>query len=255
MAVHLEFRVPGARDARVRTTWTSGTDPTVGWAWIQHGFARRGRHLDGLAGALAAAGISGVRPDIASLTPRHSMHDPAFLTAVALTVARAIESGMPQGRGVDVDATSWVGVGHSAGAAVVAHVAGVLSARPVGPESLRGLVLLDPVDTVGGLLRAALPGLPPELPIVALALPPSRCNRGGETVAWLARTGRVEVLHLPDLSHADPERIPASLLPADVAPAGAAARWACGPAGSADRVAALGEVTVAQVRGLLAVNR
>lgn len=253
MVVRLELAVPGARDAHVRTTWTSGTEPVVGWAWVQHGFARRGRHLDGLAGALASAGISGVRPDIASLVPRYSMHDPAFLTAVALTVARAIEAGIPQGRGVDVG-TSWVGVGHSAGAAIVAHVASVLAARPVGPGTPRGLVLLDPVDTVGGLLRAALPGLPADLPIVALALPPSRCNRGGETVEWLGRTGRVEVLPLPDLSHADPERIPASLLPADVAPAGAAARWACGPAGSADRVAELGEFAVAQVRTLLAAN-
>ena len=251
MAVHLEFGVPGARDARVRTTWMAGTEPVVGWAWVQHGFARRGRHLEGLAGALATAGISSVRPDIASLVPRHSMHDPAFLTASALTIARAIESGIPQSRGVDLG-PSWVGVGHSAGAAVVTHVAGVLAARPDGPGSPRGLVLLDPVDTVGGLLRAALPGLPDDLPIIALALPPSRCNRGGETVAWLGRTGRVEIVALADLSHADPERIPASLLPADVAPAGRSARWACGPAGSADRVAALGEVAVAQVRRLLA---
>ena len=248
VTVRLEFGVPGSRDARLRTAWTPGRDPVRDWAWVQHGFARGGRHLAGLAGALGSAGVSVVCPDIASLTPRRSMHDPAFLTAAALTIARAVDAGIPQARGVEVGSGGWVGVGHSAGAAVIVHAAGVLAARPGEPGAPRGLVLIDPVDTVGGLLQAALPGLPADLPITVLACPPSRCNRGGETVAWLRRSGRAEIRDLPGLSHADPERIPASLLPVDVAPAGRAVRWACGAPGSADRVARLGEDVVAQVR-------
>lgn len=246
----LEFDVPGIRDGRLRTEWTAGREPAVGWAWLQHGFARGGHHLAGLAGALAGAGISAVRPDIASLTPRRSMHDVAYLTAAAITVGLAVESGIPTGRGIGTG-SGWVGIGHSAGAAVVVHAAAVLAARGSGPGGPRGLVLLDPVDTVGGLLAAALPGLPADLPIVALACPPSRCNRGGQTVQWLRRTGRAEVRDLPGLSHADPERVPASLDPAAVPSAGRAVRWACGPGGTPARVVALGEETVGIARELL----
>ncbi len=250
MSVLLEFDVPGVRDGRLRTAWTEGREPVAGWAWLQHGFARSGRRLAGLAGALAGAGISSVRPDIASVSPRRSMHDPTFLTAAAVTVGLAVEAGIPTARGIGTG-SGWVGIGHSAGAAVLIHATAVLAARGSVPGQPRGLVLLDPVDTVGGLLTAAFPGLPADLPIVVLACPPSRCNRGGQTVEWLRRTGHVDVRDLPGLSHADPERVPASLDPADVAPAGRAVTWACGPGGTSERVAALGEETVRIVRELL----
>ncbi|MFM9048657.1 MAG: alpha/beta hydrolase [Actinomycetota bacterium] len=250
MTVHLEFGVPGSRDARLRTAWTPGREPIAGWVWLQHGFARSAGPLGGLADALAARGMSVVRPDIASLTPRRSMHDPAFLTAVALTLANAIDAGIPQERGIAVG-QGWVGIGHSAGAAVIVHGAAVLAARPGLPGSPAGLVLLDPVDTVGGVLARALAGVPAAVRIIALACPPSRCNRRGRTARWLGATGRAEVVPMPGVSHGDPERIPGSLVAADVAPAGRAIRWACGPAGSPQSVAELGEETVRAARSFL----
>ena len=250
MVVRLELAVPGVRDARLRTAWTPGRGHVRGWVWLQHGFARSGRHLEGLAEALAADGMSVVRPDIRSLSPRRSLHDADYLTAVAVTIARAVEAGLPQARGVDVG-SGWVGMGHSAGAAVVCHAAAVLAARGSGAGAPRGLVLLDPVDTVGRLLGAALPGLPASVPIVALACPPSRCNRRGETVAGLRASGRVGVVDQPRLSHADPERIPGSLRPHDVVAAHRAARWACGPGGSSLDVVALGEWAVRTAREFL----
>ena len=244
----LELRVPGARDGAVRMAWTPPRGPARGWAWLQHGFARRGRHLAGLAGALAERGIAVVRPDLGSWTPWHSLHDPAFLTSAALTIATSVERGIPQDRGIDV-AGPWVAMGHSAGAAVACHVSGVLAGRPGGQvDAPAGLVLLDPVDSVGRLLASSLPSIA-GLPMTVLACPPSRCNRHGETVDRLR--ARAEIIALSGLSHADPERIPASLRPADVPTASRAALWACGPAGSPAAVVDLGERAVSAAATLL----
>ena len=151
-------------------------------------------------------------------------------------------------------------VGHSAGGAVVAHAAACIQARepapvglearrpapvglagrdgdaaPVGLSRVAGMVLLDPVDTVGGLLASVLPAL--EAGARSLrdrstvhACRPSRCNRQGATVAELRGRGWAVIDH-PGLSHADPERIPGQV----VGPALPPDRWAarvCGEPGS-----------------------
>ena len=224
---------------RVRTTWTAPVGEPRGWAWVQHGFGRRSSALAGLAQLLAGDGVAVVRPDIAWWWPRRSMHDAMWLTSASVTIARAVESGLPQTRGVGVGTPeSWTLIGHSAGGAVVGHAAACLEARV--PESVAGLVLLDPVDSVRGLLAGVLPALEPALEpglehclrdrSTVHACRPSRCNRQGATVDELGRRGWTVVDH-PGLSHADPERIPAAL--GD--PALAADPWAvraCGPAGS-----------------------
>jgi len=220
---------------RVRTTWTAPTGTPRGWAWLQHGFGRRASALAGCAQLLAGEGIAVVRPDIAWWRPRRSMHDATWLTAASVTIARAVEVGLPQARGVGAGAPPmWTMVGHSAGGAVVAHAAACMQARAVGDGLSRvaGMVLLDPVDTVGGLLTSVLPALEPDLRDRSQvhACRPSRCNRQGATVAELGSRGWAVTEH-PGLSHADPERIPASrsgpALPPD--------RWAarvCGMPGS-----------------------
>lgn len=227
----------------MRTVWTPASGEPRGWAWLQHGFARTGSSLAGLAGALAARGVCVVRPELRSLTPRRSMHDRAYLTAVTLTLAAAVDEGAVSARGVPVSGP-WLGIGHSAGAAVVVHAAAVLASRPV---DIAGLILIDPVDTVGGLLAGSLSEIP-GVPIVAFACPPSRCNRQGQTARRL--TVRADVIPLPGLSHADPERIPGDLRVTSVPPPGRAVSAICGRGGSPEAVIDLGE-RVANAAGAL----
>jgi pimeloyl-ACP methyl ester carboxylesterase len=194
--------------------------------------------MRGLAELLADDGWAVVCPDIPSLLPRRSMHDPRWLTEVALTLGRAVDAGVPQARGVVGDGF-WSFVGHSAGAAVVVHAAACIDARHPGPEGAGALVLLDPVDTVGSLLAQALPGIDPRRPRRVFACRPSRCNRHGATVEELRRVGWPVSDDL-DLAHPDPERIPGVLRAQDVP---AASPWLvriCGAPGSPDHVLGLG---------------
>ncbi len=233
---------------RVRTTWTAPIGEPRGWAWVQHGFARRSAALAGLAQLLAGDGIAVVRPDIAWWRPRRSMHDATWLTAASLTIARAVEVGLPQARGVGVGAPAvWTMVGHSAGGAVVAHAAACLEARSGDSAGVAGLVLLDPVDTVGGLLAGVFPALEDSLRDRAVVhrCRPSRCNRQGATTAELAGRGW-DVIDHPGLSHADPERIPGSPAGPVLDPDPWAAR-VCGRPGSAEDVLALAAAVRAEV--------
>ena len=240
---------------RVRTTWTAPVGTPRGWAWVQHGFARRASALAGCAQLLASEGIAVVRPDIAWWRPRRSMHDPTWLTAASVTIARAVEVGLPQARGIGVGARdTWMLVGHSAGGAVVGHAAACLQGRQPGVGGQRelaavaALVLLDPVDTVGGLLSRALPALEPEIRdrSTVHACRPSRCNRQGLTVTELARRGWSVVDH-PGLSHADPERIPPALAGPALPPDPWAAR-VCGQPGSGADVLALAAAVSSEAR-------
>jgi hypothetical protein len=109
-------------------------------------------------------------------------------------------------------------------------------------------VLLDPVDTAGHLLAdARLTG-----PLAIAGLRPSRCNRGGATLAELRHRGW-STTSFPELSHADPERIPASLSSGDVGAAGWWVSRACGPGGPPADVARLGEWTIAAATGMTAL--
>lgn len=246
--VVLDLIVPGRRDAGLPAVWTAAIGPPVGWAWVQHGFARRGGHLSGLAHLLASAGIASVRTDIGSFTPWRSMHDRVFLTAATLTLMRSVESGIPQSRGIEIDGPL-VGIGHSAGCAVLAHALTVLDAR--GGESFAGVIMIDPVDTVGRLVQDSLPALRSES-IEVFSLPPSRCNRQGATSALLAQRTRARITALTGLSHADPERIPARLDPSAVPPPSRVAGWVCGPPGSPQAVVDLGGRVLEAVRARVA---
>ena len=210
----------------VRVHWDLPPAPARGWVWVQHGFARRGHHLAGIAGALTSNGWAAVRPDLVSLSPRHSIHDRSYL----LRCARAITASADDVLGVTMEG---VGVGHSAGGAVL----GWLSSRGVG---LGPLILLDPVDTVGGLLHDARL----TTPLVLAVMQPSRCNRGGATTTRLAAAGWPTTT-FSELSHADPERIPSTLHPRDVSVSSWAVRRACGQGGRADEVVGLGGWIVA----------
>lgn len=260
--VVLDLSVPAG--GQVRTTWRPAEGEPRGWIWVQHGFSRSARHMAGVAELLSAQGYVTVAPDIATLRPWRSMHDVTWLTSVATTIARALEVGLLDARGIPT-AGPMIGVGHSAGAAIVAHAAMVLGSihrgggsgasadadpathgsRVVIPIDVAGLALLDPVDSVGRLFARALPSLD-AVPIESMTCRPSRCNRHGVLGDELVRAGRLVVPH-PDLNHGDPERIPAQLI-ADVVPAPSRAIAAmCGPPGTAGEIVALGEALVASV--------
>lgn len=248
----LVLDLPVPLGGRLRTAWTAGAGANRGFAWVQHGFARRASAVEGVADLLAHAGFVVVRPDIAWWRPRRSMHDRAWLTAASVTIARAAEGGLLRDRGLGADAPPrWTLVGHSAGGAVVGHAAACLQER--APDAVATLVLLDPVDTVGGLLAGALPALDADAGrggslrerSSVHACRPSRCNRHGATVAELRERAWSVVDH-PGLSHADPERIPSTL----AGPALPPDRWAarvCGTPGSGPDVMALAEAVHAEV--------
>ena len=193
--------------------------------------------MNGVAGLLASLGYAVVRPDIPSLRPVRSMHDTRWLTEVSVTIARAVESGIPAPRGVDADGP-WTFVGHSAGAAVVVHAAACMDARQAAATA--ALVLLDPVDTVGGLLSASLPAVDGGPGGIVHACRPSRCNRHGSTVRFLAGQGWPVIEH-PGLAHPDPERIPAEPVPAHVESPSPLLARICGTPGTAAAVMALAD--------------
>ncbi len=282
--VVLDLSVPAG--GRVRTTWRPAAGDPRGWIWVQHGFSRSARHMAGVAELLSAQGYVTVAPDIATLRPWRSMHDVTWLTSVATTIARALEVGLLDARGIPTGGPM-IGVGHSAGAAIVAHAAMVLESIHRGGGSganaddgrrdadsavntdsgssaasadadpaTQGSRLLIPIDVAGLALldpvdsvgRLFARALPSldPVPIESMTCRPSRCNRQGVLGDELARAGRLVVPH-PDLNHGDPERIPAQLL-ADVVPAPSRAiATMCGPPGTANEIVALGEGLVASV--------
>ena len=247
MSVVLDLSVPAG--GRVRTAWRPAVGEVKGWVWVQHGFSRRARNMAGVAELLSAHGYVTVAPDIATLRPWRSMHDATWLTSVAATMARAVEVGLIEGRGIPVGGP-WLGVGHSAGAAIVAHAAMVLRATHRSDALPRtvdvaGLALLDPVDSVGGLFARALPTLD-GLPLEAQTCRPSSCNRQGILGDELARSGRL-VAAYPNLNHGDPERIPRRLDVGDVPAPSRAIAAVCGAPGSPNDVLAMATGLLASV--------
>ena len=204
-------------------------------AVLQHGFARTPERLSGLAQLLADQGVLVVRASIPSWTPRHSLHDESFLQAVGETVVSRLRERAPD--------AAVLGIGHSAGAAVVAGWM---------PQGLEGVILLDPVDRhhrIAGLVGTCAPES-----IRVITADPSPCNRHGAATRMLAEAGLVSIEEtwrsIEGTAHPDPERVPATLNPADVRPTDLVARWACGRGGDADAVCAWGVAIVELLAGL-----
>lgn len=173
-------------------TTAVGGAGAMAWASVHHGFTRTPRHLAGIARLLAGLGIASVRPHTIGLSPKHSMHDPRYLHR------RAIERGVTaELRGLG--ALPWIGIGHSAGAAVALHEA---AARLDGGFPVAGVILLDGTDTVSGTARI------PDVPILSVANSPSSCNAGGALAARIRATREGFIgLEVIDGGHGDAERI------------------------------------------------
>ena len=249
----LDLRLPSG--GRIRTTWDAPAGHGRGWAWVQHGFTRHASHLTGLAGLLAAAGLAVVRPDVGSFGLTRSIHDAGWITEVAITIARAIETGIPQSRGIHATGP-WSILGHSAGGAVAVHVASCLATRHQGVP-VRALVLLDPVDTPRRLLAGSLDGTAMAAVGRVHAFRPSRCNRGGATAGMLAQAGW-PVLDHPELAHPDPERIPADAQESSVGAADPRLSRLCGPPGAPADIVGLARRVEAEMtlgRGLDETSR
>ena len=153
-----------------------------------HGFTRGPQHLERLAQAVNAAGLSCVRPALA----------PRWLPV--LYMSRTHLAGIAR-RLVDRGVTSAVIVGHSAGAAAGCYLA--VGLRQEGVD-VRGVVLVDGVDSPNHLIETSLPALD-DVPMAAVLAPPSPCNRNGALGRLLAGAPHVAVTRVDGAGHGDIE--------------------------------------------------
>lgn len=153
------------------------------------GFTRGPEHLGRLAQACEDAGWSCVRPLLAPRWLPVLYMDRRRLQGIATRIL-AEESGLPL-----------VIVGHSAGAAAGCYLARVLLAQGA---DVRGVVLVDGVDSPSHLIRRSLPHLR-GLRVAAVLAPPSPCNRQGALAAYLRDVPWVRVDVVEGAGHGDIE--------------------------------------------------
>jgi hypothetical protein len=178
-------------DLQVTVHRTLPAGEPAGSVWLQHGFARSPKHLSALTQRLVGVGLEVLAPHLPSLRRHRLLDDPEVLDELAIRVPASSHS---------IDGRM-VLVGHSVGGASLAHAAAVLLAD--GPAPL-GLVLLDPNESLTGLMEPALGALN-DLPVHAAVAPPNRCNRSGQAADWLSALANAEVVEVPKGSHCDAE--------------------------------------------------
>jgi hypothetical protein len=215
-------------------------DAPLGWASVHHGFTRSPDALAGVSAVLARIGVASVRPAIAGLRRRRSIHDADYLRECALERHRSATA-----RWGDLP---WLGVGHSAGAAsaLVEAAARVGAGLPVA-----GVICLDGTDTAGGTARGVLDQIR-TVPVRCLGAAPSRCNAGAQLAdRLLAVLDDVEVLQIAGAGHGDAERITGD--PATVGPHPALLyRFACGDSSGPDQVRELADALATRALDLVA---
>jgi hypothetical protein len=182
-----------------------------------------------LSDALNMAGVATVRPALSAWDWTRGINNSSYLTTVASRLAQGLPSGPV------------VVVGHSAGAAAGAWIAGALIDDGV---DVRRMVMVDGVESPAGLIRRAWPRLE-AVDVVDITGEPSPCNRQGALVDWLAQQERPSVvIPIPGAGHGDIE-VERSLV----------YRWACGD-DSSDEVRAWVLATVVEsVIGALTPGR
>ena len=154
-----------------------------------HGFTRRPTDLRRLADACVAAGYDCVRPRLAPRwLPVRNM-DRRHLKQIARRLAPRLD-----GRPVVV-------AGHSAGAASGCVIAVELRRLD---QDVRGVVLIDGVDSPNALVARSLPLLA-DLRVAAVLAPPSPCNRRGRLQRDLADYPGVRVEVVDGAGHGDIE--------------------------------------------------
>ncbi len=161
-----------------------------------HGFTRQPRHLAAFSEACQRRGWDCVRPALAPRWFPVLMNDRRHLTRV---VERLVRSGRLTGRVVVV--------GHSAGAAAGSWMTPVLAESGV---DVRGLVYVDGNDSPNHLIERAWPRLA-NVPIRAIAAPPSPCNRQGRLSDFLEQRRPGCVVVVPGSGHGDIEMLGAEV--------------------------------------------
>lgn len=158
----------------------------IGTLVALHGFTRQPEHLAALAAGCVESGITCVRP---ALAPRWA---PMAIASAGLLRRRAEQLSLA----LVALPTPVVLVGHSAGAAAAVWIAATwMQADSASPPALAGIVLVDGVDSLTGLIRRGLPLLD-AIPMRAVLAPPSPCNRHGALSDYLTahRPGISEVI-------------------------------------------------------------
>lgn len=153
------------------------------------GFTRRPVHLHRLAEAVASSGRRCVRPHLA---PRLI---PTLYMSRSHLDRLAVRLSASTGPGPIIIA------GHSAGGAAGTYLASTLCARGA---DVRGVVLIDGVDSPNHLIAKTLPALD-DLRIAAVLAPPSPCNRDGALERYLRAFPRVRVTMVDGAGHGDIE--------------------------------------------------
>lgn len=152
------------------------------------GFTRGPAHLDRLARAVNDVGFPCVRPTLA----------PRWMPILYMSRSRLRDVAR---RLVDGGVTSAVIVGHSAGAAAGTYLADYL--RLIGVD-VRGLVLVDGVDSPNHLIASSLPELR-DIPVAAILAPPSPCNRNGALQRLLLDAPGAQITVIDGAGHGDIE--------------------------------------------------
>ncbi|MBM4246313.1 MAG: hypothetical protein FJ148_21355 [Deltaproteobacteria bacterium] len=208
---------------------TSGTDvptdwyfpqpnPNLGLVWLQHGFSRTNNQMIDLATEIASRGYvvfatslapgatgcamnnAGFLSDFARLFPEIADPDTGLLQSAR---AAALSAGVP----LSTLPADFAFSGHSAGGASVLAVArNLVVDHPAAAAGLRGVALLDPVEsTSGALIATALPALA-TLPVYTVSSPPYSCNSNASGTVLLAASGRPFAgVRLASGSHCDAE--------------------------------------------------
>ncbi|MBF6353559.1 alpha/beta hydrolase [Nocardia higoensis] len=211
---------------RLRSDWFIPAGAPKGLIWLQHGFARTGAHVSGLATHFAEAGYLVFTPtlpfmDLGGCTLQNLTGNREFLNSVAALFATATDPASTLGVSLS-DALERSGrapmpmpeqmifLGHSAGAEAVAYVANRLhAAHSAAWADLRGLILLDPVKSfVDNNTDASLTALDGTgLPIQTISAAPSWCNSlGTGTTAVQTYLHRPFLgVRVPGGSHVDAE--------------------------------------------------
>ena len=155
------------------------TRTSRGLTILGHGFLRSKERMEGLAMALADAGLTAVALDFCNSRPWDGQHEQNGLEMVALAER--------------FDARHVIYAGFSAGA-LAALVAGAQDPRTLG------VIALDPVDEGGVGVRAAVRL---DRPLIGIIGEPSACNLNGNAWAILAASRRGRVVRVPGASHCD----------------------------------------------------
>lgn len=208
---------------------TGGTDVPTDWyfpqpndalglVWLQHGFSRANNQMIDLATKIAERGFVVFAPSMAPGTSGCAMNNAGFLQDFSrlfsalddpnqglLQAARAAATAA--GTSITFLPPTFVFAGHSAGGAAAVYVAKhLVTTQPITAAALRGLSLLDPVESISGSLIGSSLSALTGVRLYTVSSPPYSCNSNANGTALLAALPRPFVgVELTSGCHCDAE--------------------------------------------------